>query len=170
MGKIEFGAVGRFNPSSGAVSMPEIGQSQRCYRGQRRAEITKNRNSSRFSALRFLSEAFCDDFFGPNQFPAPEKPASHTHHDAAVLFGKIGRLVADDTMKCPIYMLLRFNLFHLEPVQDLHQRVNGILQVVAPWREVTTLVFLVGGVSQLLGETGEIVEEHDEVMNERLLQ
>ena len=47
--------------------------------------------------------------------------------------------------------------------------MNGVLEVIAPLRDIPTLVLLRSG-SQLVGESREIVEKHDQIVNERLLQ
>ena len=48
--------------------------------------------------------------------------------------------------------------------------MNGVLEVIAPLRDISTLVLLLRSGSQLVGQSREIVEKHDQIVNERLLQ
>src|SRR6202022_3113765 len=87
--------------------------------------------------------ALCDHFLGPNQLPAPDESALHAHHDGAVLFRKIGGLVVDDTMARAIVPFPRLNFLHIEAMQDFNQRMNGVLQIIAPLGDAVALPLLV---------------------------
>ena len=71
-------------------------------------------------------------------------------------------------MNCAVHALLRFDFFDIEPMENFHERMNGVLQVITPLRDTITLALHRG--SQLLGEPAEVVKKKNEIVNERLLE
>src|SRR3984893_14171032 len=117
------------------------------------------------------AEPFRDDFFRTEQLASPEKTTFYPHHDAAVLFREICRLETDHAVQRAIDRLLWFDLFHIESMQDLHQRMECVLQIVAPLCRMSAAFRIDGsGVAQLFGESGQIVKQKYEIVNEGFLE
>src|ERR1700726_3668574 len=113
-------------------------------------------------------EPFRDNLFGSNHLATPAKSSLHPHHDAPILLRKIRRLVTDHAMNRAVHALLRFDFFDVETMENFHERMNGVLQVITPLRDTITLALRRG--SQLLGEPAEVVKKKNEIVNERLLE
>src|SRR5207244_1169774 len=64
----------------------------------------------------------------------------------------------------------RFNLLHVEAMQDLNQRMNGIFQIVAPLRDATAFPLLLRDSRELFAESVQVIVKIDQVVNERLLE
>src|SRR4029077_20599539 len=118
-------------------------------------------------ALRSV-EPFRDNLFGSNHLPTPAKSSLHPHHDAPILFRKIRRLITDHAMNRAVHTLQRFDFFDVETMENLHERMNGVLQVITPLSDSITLALHRG--SQLLGEPAKVVKKKNEIVNERLLE
>src|SRR5947209_7750678 len=88
----------------------------------------------------------------------------------SVFLRKIGWFIIDYAMNGAVDILSRLNLFHLESVQDLHERMNRIFQIISPLRSVTSLLLLFRARSQLLSQAAQVIKKMDEIMDERFLQ
>src|ERR1700688_841259 len=102
-------------------------------------------------------EPFRDNLFGSNHLPTPAKSSLHPHHDAPILFRKIRRLITDHAMNRAVHTLQRFDFFDVETMENLHERMNGVLQVITPLRDSITLALHRG--SQLLGEPAKVIKK-----------
>src|ERR671934_1555912 len=107
-------------------------------------------------------ETLGNDFFGPDQFPAPGEAAAHTHDDASIFFRVIGRLKTDNAMNRPINPLLGLDFLHFESVQNLDERMDRIFQIIAPLDEVAAFAFLLRRTGELFAQTVQVIEEQDE--------
>src|SRR2546423_490523 len=79
-----------------------------------------------------LTETFRDYFFRPQNLVAPEKAAFYPHDDLAVFLGEISRLETDHLVQRTVDGLFRLDLAYFHPMQDFRQRVDRVLQIVAP--------------------------------------
>src|SRR5437016_13254290 len=64
------------------------------------------------------TEAFCDHFLGADQLATPDEAALHAHHDRAVFFRKVGRLVTDHAMTCTIDPFARLDFPYVEAMKN----------------------------------------------------
>src|SRR5215468_11238635 len=116
------------------------------------------------------TEALSDDFLRANQLAAPDKPALDSHHDRAVLFRKIGRLVTEHAVVGQIDSFARFDLIDLEAMKNLDQRVDRVLQIVPPLRNATARTLFISGHRNLFAKSVQMIVEINEIVNEWLLQ
>src|SRR5947207_8082930 len=79
-----------------------------------------------------LTEAFCDNFFRPQNLVAPEETAFYAHHDLAVFLGEISRLETDHLVQCPVDCLFLLDLAYFHPMQDFRQRMDRVLEIIPP--------------------------------------
>ena len=117
-----------------------------------------------------LVEPFRDDFLGTYDLAAPEEARPDPNDDPPIFFRRIRRFITDHAMKGVVGMLLGLNFFDLEPMKNLHERMNGIFQIVAPLGKVFAFSLLVRGGAQLFGQAIKMIEEKHEVVNERFLE
>src|SRR4051812_17903574 len=81
---------------------------------------------------RASAETLRDHFFRTQNLIAPNEAAPDPHHDPAVVFREIRRLVADYPVQRKIDHFLRLDLVHFHAVEDLDQRMKGVLQIMGP--------------------------------------
>src|ERR1700720_1834259 len=117
-----------------------------------------------------LSETLRDHFFRTNQFTSPPKAPLYPHHDASVFFREVRRLKADHAMIRAVHPFRGLNLSDLEAVQDFDERMDGVLEIVAPLRNVSALSLLLRGAPQLLTQAVQVVVKIKRIVDERLLE
>jgi hypothetical protein len=98
-----------------------------------------------------LAKSLRDNFFGPNELSPPKEPALQPHYDAAIFLGKISGFVVKHAMYGPIHGFARLDFVDFKSVEDLGKRMNCVLQIIAPGRDVNPLTLLFRSVSQLGG-------------------
>ena len=73
-------------------------------------------------------------------------------------------------MESAVHHFLRLDLAHFHPVQDLRERMDRVLQVIVPLPQHAALgVTTLRGGLQLRGERAQVVEQNDEIADERFL-
>src|SRR6267378_440187 len=141
-----------------AVFVPQKGKNLRKGR-------SLNRQSEEASA-----KALGNDFLGANQLVTPDESALHPHDDSTILFRKIRWFIVDHAMTCAIDAFPRLNLLYVESVQDFDQRMNGVFQIITPLRNAAALPLLLRDGGELFAQSVEMVEEIDQIMDERFLE
>src|SRR3954468_3591479 len=83
-----------------------------------------------------LAKPLRNDLFRADEFTPPEESPADPHNDPAIVLRIVGWLIADYAMNRSIDHLFRLDLFDVEAMQNLDQRMNGVFEVVAPLRNV----------------------------------
>jgi hypothetical protein len=89
----------------------------------------------------------------------------------AILFREVRRLKAHHAVQSPVYFIFRLDLAHFHPMENLGQRMDRVLQVVAPLPQRATLA-TAGFASRfdLRQKSAQIVEQDNQIADEWLLQ
>src|SRR5436190_6965340 len=121
-----------FAPAAVAISMPQrtpistgFSRLAACFSPEESA-LSKRR------LLAPLAEALRDHFFGPQNLIPPEESAFYAHDNPPLVFRKLRGLVADHPVKRAVHRVLLLDFGNLHPVQDLSERMDGVLEVILP--------------------------------------